>query len=297
MSMEVLLKAPAKLNLHLGIHPRRDVRGYHRADSLMVAVGLFDEVRIWERASGSGLSLSLSEDVGVPAERNTVWVAAQRLCEACDRPKDYAIDVRKAIPVQSGLGGSSSDAAGVILGLCRLWGVDVGDRRVMDVARSVGADVPFFLRPRPSLFAGVGDVLEQTLPEIKGLPIVLVRPRDGVSTPAAYRAFDEAPIKPRSPEAMCRAVGQRDAAAIAAALYNNLALAAVRLVPACADVVSWLKMQPGVLGAQVTGSGSCTFGICERADVAAEVAARAYGLREGWWTFACETVGLGAQFC
>ena len=297
MSTEVLVKAPAKLNLHLGIHPGRDARGYHRADSLMVAVSLFDEVRIRERASGSGLSLSLSEDVGVPAEQNSAWVAAQRLCEAYDRPDDYAIDVRKAIPVQSGLGGSSSDAASVILGLCQLWGVDACDWRVVDVARSVGADVPFFLQPRPSLLAGAGDVLERTLPELRRLPIVLVRPREGVSTPVAYRAFDEEPTEPRSPEVLCRAIEQGDAAAIAAALYNNLAPAAVRLVPACADVVSWLKAQPGVLGVQVTGSGSCAFGICACADVAAEVAARAHGMREGWWTFACETVGLGAQFC
>ena len=297
MSTEVLVKAPAKLNLHLGIHPGRDARGYHRADSLMVAVSLFDEVRIRERASGSGLFLSLSEDVGVPAEQNSAWVAAQRLCEAYDRPDDYAIDVRKAIPAQSGLGGSSSDAASVILGLCQLWGVDACDRRVVDVARSVGADVPFFLRPRPSLLTGAGDVLERTLPELRRLPIVLVRPRDGVSTPAAYRAFDDEPTEPRSLEALCRAVEQGDAVAIAAVLYNNLALAAVRLVPACADVVSWLKAQPGVLGAQVTGSGSCAFGICACADVAAEVAARVHGMREGWWAFACETVGLGAQFC
>lgn len=297
MRTEVLVRAPAKLNLHLGIHPGGDARGYHRADSLMVAVSLFDEVRVRACAAGSGLSLSLSEDVGVPVEENTAWVAAHRLCEALGRPEDYAIDVRKAIPAQSGLGGSSSDAAGVILGLCHLWGVDAGDPRVVAVARSVGADVPFFLQPRPSLLTGAGDVLERVLPERRGLPVVLVRPSEGVATSAAYRAFDEEPTEPRAPEAMCRAVAHGDVAAIVAALSNNLAPAAMRLVPACADAVSWLKAQPGVLGAQVTGSGSCAFGICAGADAAAGAATRARELHGDWWTFSCETVGLDSQFC
>ena len=295
MGVEVLVKAPAKLNLHLGIHPGRDARGYHRADSLMVAVSLFDEVRVRACEAGMGLSLSLSEDVGVPVEKNTAWIATKRLCEAFGRPEDYAIDVRKAIPAQSGLGGSSSDGASVILGLCHLWGVDADDPRVAAVARSVGADVPFFLQPRPSLLAGAGDVLARTLPELVGLPLVLVRPPEGVSTPAAYRAFDDVPTDPRAPEAMCRAIEQGDAGAIAAALYNNLAPAAMRLVPACADAVAWLKAQPGVLGAQVTGSGSCAFGVCASADAAAEASAREQ--HGDWWTFSCETVGLGSQFC
>lgn len=297
MRTEVLVRAPAKLNLHLGIHPGRDARGYHRADSLMVAVSLFDEVRVRACAAGSGLSLSLSEDVGVPVEENTAWVAAHRLCEAFGRPEDYSIDVRKAIPAQSGLGGSSSDAASVILGLCRLWGMDVDAPRVVAVARSVGADVPFFLQPRPSLLTGAGDVLERMLPELKGLPIVLVRPSAGVSTSEAYRTFDEAPTEPCSPKAMFQAVERGDVGAVAAALHNNLAPAAMRLVPACADAVSWLKAQPGVLGAQVTGSGSCSFGICASADAAVGAAARAREHHGDWWICACETVGLDSQFC
>ncbi len=287
------LLAPAKLNVHLGIHPGRDERGYHKADSVMVGVALADRMII---QSADALSLTTSVDCGVPQERNTVFRAARALCQAFGRPEGYAIHVQKNVPSQAGMGGASSDAASVLLGLCTLWDQDPLDERVVAVARGVGADVPFFLTLNPALLTGAGDVLAEEFPVLPDVPIALVRPDAGVSTVEAYRAFDEDPIEPPSPEAMCAALRASDATAVAAALYNNLEPAANRLAPVTAEVRAWLEAQAGVVAAQLTGSGSCVFAFCESHEAAARVAKDAQETRK-WWSCATTTVGVGYQFC
>ncbi len=290
-SVDVL--APAKLNLHLGIHPGRDERGYHRADSVMIALQLADAVHI-QRADS--LSLTTSVDCGVSPERNTVFRAAQRLGEALGRSDGWAIHVEKHVPSQAGMGGASSDAASTLLGLCRLWDVDPLDARVVDVARSIGADVPFFLTLAPALLTGAGDVLERQFPFLGDVPVALVRPDAGVSTVEAYREFDRAAHEPQSSERMCAALQAGDVAGVAAALYNNLEPAANRLVPVTAEVRAWLQGRPGVLGAQLTGSGSCVFAICESDRAACEIARDAREAKN-WWACATKTVGGDARFC
>lgn len=310
-SAEVTLDAPVKVNLHLGIHPGRDERGYHRADSVMIALAVGDRVRVAlpapdapEAAEAAqapgGVLLRMSEDVGVDPTHNTAWQAAARFREAFHVSAPVLVQVTKRVPPQSGLGGSSSDAASVLLALAQLCGVPAdepgGEERLAAIARSIGADVPFFLEPRPTYLVGAGDVVKESFPELPGLPVVLVRPRDGVSTAAAYRAFDARPSLPASPEPMLAALRDGDAMAVAAALHNNLQAAAMRIVPEDSDVLAWLERQPGVLAAQVTGSGSCVFGICETRRAARRVAAAAQDAKD-WWSCATITVGKGAQFC
>ena len=311
-SAEVTLDAPVKVNLHLGIHPGRDERGYHRADSVMIALAVGDRVRVAlpapdapEAAQAAqapgGVLLRMSEDVGVDSQHNTAWQAAARFREAFHIAAPVLVEVTKRVPPQSGLGGSSSDAASVLLALAKLCGVPKegepgGEERLAAIARSIGADVPFFLEPRPTYLVGAGDVVKESFPELPGLPVVLVRPREGVSTAAAYRAFDARPSLPASPEPMLAALRDGDAMAVAAALHNNLQAAAMRIVPEDSDVLAWLERQPGVLAAQVTGSGSCAFGICETHHAAARVAAAAQDAKD-WWSCATKTVGKRADFC
>jgi 4-diphosphocytidyl-2-C-methyl-D-erythritol kinase len=267
----VTLRAPVKVNLHLGIHPGRDDRGYHRADSVMIALALGDIVRVGNLSDGvdlareaKGVQLRMSEDVGIPFHKNTAWLAASRLRETLRRDDRVVVSVEKSVLPKSGLGGSSSDAASVLIALSRRWGVDPTSETVVSVARSVGADVPFFLDPAPSYLSGAGDVLTESFPALANVPVVLVRPSEGVSTAAAYAAFDEAPTTPPSPDAMCAALRAGDLAAVADNLYNNLGPVACRLVPDDEMIMAWLGAEPGVLATQVCGSGSCVFAASRR---------------------------------
>lgn len=284
----VVVRAPAKVNLHLGVHEGRDARGYHRADSLMVAVSLYDEVSVED---ASALTVACGQDVGCDVERNSCWRAALAFADALGREPRVAVWVEKAIPWQSGLGGASSDAAATILGMARLWGVDEDDLRLRAAAASVGADVPFFLDPVPTLLGGVGDEPLERFPHASRLSLVLARPEGpGVSTPAAYAAFDRDPQPLPDPGPLCGLLGDGGTAAgVAARLANNLAPAALGLHPGAAACLRWLAGQEGVLGAQLTGSGSASFAVCRGAAAARAVAecARSRGI----WAAAVETLG------
>lgn len=290
---EVVLEAPAKVNLYLGVHAERDARGYHRVDSIMVAHSLADLVRV---EPAERLSVSNVPAAGFPQESNTAYRAAVLMGELAGREPAVRVTIEKHVPEQSGMGGSSSDAAAVIRALCQLWGLEPLAPEVLRVASRVGADVPFFLDPVPTLLAGAGDVPEERFPVLDGVPLVLVRPAGpGVSTKAAYAAFDETHGEAASPEPMLAALRGGDARAVPAALANNLDPIACRLLPADAEVRAWLLAQPGVLGGQVSGSGSSVFGICESADAAEGIARMAK--TRGWWAETAKTVSRARQIC
>ena len=281
----ITLTAPGKLNLHLGIYEGRDERGYHRADSIMVAIALYDEVTV---SAADAVSVNTTPELDVPERRTVVARAARALAAEFGITTGAQIDVVRHIPDKSGLGSASTDAATAIRALCALWGIDSADPRVVSVARGVGADVAFFLDPVPSWLDGVGDCLREEFPPLPNVPVVLVRPVGGVSTPEAYAEFDRLPTAPADPSAMCDALRASDVRAVAAALFNNLEPPACRIEPEEATVVEWLRAHPGIMAAQVTGSGSCTFGLCESAEVAARVADEA--LERGWWACATHTI-------
>lgn len=285
--------APCKVNLHLGIHPTVDERGYHYADSVMAPVGLFDEVVIDDAPF---FSVRYEPALGIPPEKSSVWKAATMLAEELYAGLNLRIDVKMNIPEAAGLGGSSADAGAVLRALAERWGLDPLDSRVVGVARRVGADVAFFLKPRPSLFLGAGDLLAESFYGA-ALPIVLVKPDGaGVSARAAYQEFDRSPIEPGSVAPMCGALRSGDADAVREHLYNNLAPAAKALQPGSAEAEAWLAAQPEVGRAMVSGSGSCVFALPQTLEDARAVARRAKD-EQGWWSFATLTVGTPEEIC
>jgi len=295
-----IIKIPCKVNLHLGIHTQKDQRGYHKVDSLMVPVALYDTVVVDDAPE---LTVTHEPQLCVLPERTTTWKAAVLLANKLGISPDVSIDVQVHIPEKAGLGGSSADAAATLYLLAQRWGIDPLDSLVVEVAKAVGADVAFFLDPRPSLMLGAGDMLVETYTSTIDAPLAIVLPAEtGVVTKEAYDQFDASPIAPESYEnlsALLRAAGQ-DAASIelapdnaaaskqfiqqvASLLFNNLAPAAKSLKPQVAEVEKWLKAQPGVLGAQVSGSGSSSFALCESQDAANAIAAAAQA--KGWRGF------------
>ena len=294
------IKIPCKVNLHLGIHAQKDQRGYHKVDSLMVPVALFDTVVVDDAPE---LTVTHEPQLCVLPERTTTWKAAVLLANKLGVSPDVSIDVQVHIPEKAGLGGSSADAAATLYLLAQRWGIDPLDPLVVEVAKAVGADVAFFLDPQPSLMLGAGDTLVETYTSTIDAPLAIVLPAEtGVVTKEAYDQFDASPIAPESYEnlsALLRDAGQ-DAAGmepapdkatadeqfiqqVASLLFNNLAPAAKLLKPQVAEVEEWLKVQPGVLGAQVSGSGSSSFALCESQDAADAIAAAAQA--KGWRGF------------
>ena len=294
------IKIPCKVNLHLGIHTQKDQRGYHTVDSLMVPVALYDTVVVDDAPE---LTVTHEPQLCVLPERTTTWKAAVLLANKLGVSPDVSIDVQVHIPEKAGLGGSSADAAATLYLLAQRWGVDPLDPLVVEVAKAVGADVAFFLDPRPSLMLGAGDTLVETYASTVDAPLAIVLPAEtGVVTKEAYDQFDASPIAPEPYEqlsALLRDAGQDVAGMgsapdnvdaskqfiqqVASLLFNNLAPAAKSLKPQVAEVEEWLKAQFGVLGAQVSGSGSSSFALCESRDAANAIAVTAQA--KGWRGF------------
>ena len=291
MERPLLLQAPAKINLYLGVHAERDARGYHRVTSLMCALDLADELRV---TPAPELAVTFDPPIDAPAEKTAVWKAATRLGEEFGNKPQVHIVVTRRVPVQAGLGGASADAAAALVALCELWGIRATDERVAAVARGVGADVPFFLYGGPLLLEGAGDVPSERFDLGRAeLPVALVRADGpGVPTPEAYATWDADPVPEGPVEPLARALRARAWCAVPALISNNLAPVAERLSPACGEVRRWLAAQPGANAALVSGSGSCCYALCASASDAARIAVDARA--RGWWGCATKLTELGA---
>lgn len=285
----VVVSAPAKVNVYLGVSGARDERGYHQLDTVMMTVGLADLVEV---APADRLCVEMPGAACAETD-NTCYKMARAAGEAFGFEPAVRVRLEKSIPAEAGLGGGSADAAATLVALNELYGLGASPEDLRCVAARVGADVPFFLDGAPAWYVGAGDVLRQTFGPVEGA-VVLVRPAGhGVSTPAAYAAFDARPVAAGPIEPVLDAARAGDCTSMAKGMSNNLDPVARRLLPACAEAAAWLEGQAGVVGSQVTGSGSCVFGVCEDDAAARRIAEAARG--QGWWSAATRFQGAGAR--
>ncbi len=280
-------RAPAKVNLYLHVTGRRAADGYHLLDSLAVFGPAADLV---EAAPGQDLSLRVEgpEAGALAAEPdNLVLRAARALAAAAGiAAPGAALRLVKRLPVASGVGGGSSDAAAALRALDRLWGLGGGPGAagLAAIAEGLGADVPVCLgAPAPARMGGIGEVVSPA-PALPGFALLLVNPRLALPTPAVFRARAATASGFTPPAAL--PARWPDAAALArdlAGLRNDLEAPAIGLCPAVAEVLAALRAQSGCLLARMSGSGATCFGIFARA---AEADRAAAALPAGWWTAA-----------
>lgn len=280
------LIAPAKVNLLLHVKGRR-ADGYHLVDTTMHALMLHDVLRMkTEHVDGLPIHLTTRAfeglpELDVPPEKNIVYKAITRLADAVGHKlgegETVRVHIEKHIPAQAGLGGGSSDAAAALVGAARLWGIDKDDARIEEVAATLGADVPFFLRGGCAEYDGVGEHYVRELQPMRSY-IVLAKPEGGVSTAQSYRLFDENPVA--IPAQDCEDARKANRAQDVP-LRNNMAAASEKLLPAIADVRMFLSVQEGVQAAMMSGSGAAVFALCDSLDVATAVASKAQA--KGWW--------------
>ena len=268
--------APAKVNLSLLVTGRRD-DGYHLLDSVVVFGPVADIVHA-RPADGLSLTLAGPFAAGLGAEPdNLVLRAARALAAWAGRPPGAALVLEKHLPVASGIGGGSADAAATLRVLCRLWQLSPPPEDLARLALRLGADVPVCLASRPARMTGVGEGL-LPLPPPPRCGLLLVNPGVAVSTAAVFRACT-APFS----SSVALPGAWPDAASFAAAmagLGNDLEQPALRLAPVIGDVLSALRALPGCLLARMSGSGATCFGLF--ADPA-EAARGAAMLPAGWW--------------
>jgi 4-diphosphocytidyl-2-C-methyl-D-erythritol kinase len=296
VSDAVRVAAPAKLNLYLHVVGRRD-DGYHRLDSLAAFAAAGDELTF---APASDLSLVIDGPFGpdlVADDSNLVLRAARALAADCGRGPTAAIRLTKRLPVASGIGGGSADAAATLRGLDRLWGTDLPHARLARIALELGADVPVCLAGVPSFFGGIGEEIALAGP-LPPAHLVLVNPRKPLATAAVFRARAASPMGSRYSEPDRWAAVLPDAVALAGMLAkrrNDLTDAAIGLLPEIADVLAILERQPACLIARLSGSGATCFGLFESRGAARESAAAIASARPDWWVVATHLTAAAAE--
>ncbi len=264
-------RAPAKVNLYLHVVGRR-ADGYHLLDSLVVFAGACD---VLHAETAGTLSLTLAGPFGgtLAAEPdNLVLRAARALGGGGAR-----LTLEKHLPVASGIGGGSADAAAALRLLPRLWGTAPATPAQ---ALALGADVPVCLGSTACRMGGVGEVLAPA-PVLPACGLALVNPGAAVATQAVFRGRT-GPFSPVAP----LPAGWASAASMArdlGALGNDLEPAAAALCPSIADALAALRAAPGCLLARMSGSGATCFGLFET-PAHAEAAAGLCG-RDGWWVW------------
>ncbi len=278
--MPVRRAAPAKLNLYLHVLGRRE-DGYHRLDSLVAFADIADAVTA---RMAPALSLEITGPFagalqGDPRE-NLVWRAAVALAARAGIEPKAAITLEKNLPVASGIGGGSSDAAAALKALGELWRLDLGERKFQGLAQSLGADVPVCLFGEAAWLGGIGEAVVPA-PTLPPCSVVLVNPGLSLATSAVFQAragaFSE-PARFETPPA--------DAAALARLLEvrrNDLTHPAVALVPEIAQVVRALEAEPDALIARMSGSGATCFALFAAEDAAHASARCLRALHPGWW--------------
>lgn len=270
------LPAPAKLNLFLHVTGRRD-DGYHLLDSLMVLLDFGDTIRLTLR--DDGLVRRNTPIEGVSEQEDLMVRAAESLRAETGCPLGVSIGIDKRIPMGGGMGGGSSDAASVLLGLNRLWDLGLPRGALMRIGLALGADVPFFVFGRHAHMRGIGEMLAAvSLPRVA---FVIAVPPVGTATRDVFAAPD---LVRDSPASGCAAFelshGRNDLQAVAVTKQRAIGTALRAL-----DAVAFEEAERVALSsARMTGSGSAVFRILDRAFPASAEAWRAAGTdeRDGW---------------
>ncbi|MEZ6048448.1 MAG: 4-(cytidine 5'-diphospho)-2-C-methyl-D-erythritol kinase [Planctomycetaceae bacterium] len=275
----VLMRAPAKLNLHLQVLGRR-TDGFHDLETVMVKLALHDTLRLSKLSSSSSedpshINLSVlacapffQQAAGslplIPTDERNLVVRAARLLQfetGCTAGAD--IELYKRIPVEAGLGGGSSDAAATLVGLNQLWGLSLSVTELETLAAKLGSDIPFFINTHTAaLCRGRGELITP-IPVRCNFPVLLAQPENGLSTPAVFKKWGEinAVSDQHSVGPILDALRLGKSATVSHLLSNALQSPAEHLSPQLLQLTSLLRKfnLPGFL---MTGSGSCCFGLC-----------------------------------
>lgn len=259
------VRMPAKINLCLGVGPRRR-DGFHELATVFQAVDLYDKISV-RQAADITLTMPGSESENLPLGDKNLAVKAAKLLRLRHGSPDMGVHIEntKKIPVAGGMAGGSGNAAGVLLACNKLWGLDLSDEQLHALALELGSDVPFMLSGGTALGFGRGEELTQ-LPHSGKLNWVLATNRQGLSTPRVFETFDAmgANGDVSSPDDLVQALKRPDADAVAGLLRNDLQPAALSMRP---DLKNILKagIEAGALSGLVSGSGpTCVFLVKDR---------------------------------
>jgi 4-diphosphocytidyl-2-C-methyl-D-erythritol kinase len=290
--MKLVFKTPAKINLGLFILGKRS-DGYHDLETLFQMVSLYDTVELESLEKQIEL---VCDDPKVPTDESNLMIRAARLLQEAVPEKTglgCRMVLKKKIPMGAGLGGGSGNAAGVLMGLNRLWDLKLKSAQLSKIAARLGSDIPFFLCAPSALGQGRGERLTPLQPP-KKFHVILVFPRVSMATAEVYQALNfDLTKNSKNIKILREFFSQSNIISLGAHLHNDLEPIVIKRLPVVESIKGKLRSLSAA-GTLVSGSGSTVFGIFEDSKAAEQAFARCR--EEDWDTFLTETVSSFSEF-
>ena len=258
--------SPAKVNLFLKVISKR-LDGYHNIISIVDIISLFDVIHFEEILDDI---VNVKDDKGILPDgmANTMYRAAIALKERFKITSGIDIYIEKNIPIGSGLGGPSSNAAAVLKELAKIWKISISEAEFYEIGKSIGADVPLFLYGKPCIMRGIGDEISPI--ELPNLWYLIIYPNVSIST---RRVYEDLKIVLTKKQNDIKLVAKfNNAREVCAILENDLERIGILLCPVIQTIKDRL-IEAGACGALMSGSGSSVFGIFENEEEAGQALA------------------------
>ena len=250
--MKVL--APAKVNIALNVVGRME-NGYHELDMIMAPISLFDELNI-QPIHGSE-DIILCDGAQLP-EKNTIQKSIDLLRDTYGFENHYLVEVKKSIPMQAGLAGGSADAAAVLKAINEIEQLHLDEAALIDLGKRIGADVPFCLVNQWARVQGIGEKIRRLDCDWK-FDIVLVKPKEGVSTPASFAIWDSKENKELDVDIVEAALVQKNEELLYTTMVNDLEPIGQELLPVLNAIKEDMN-DLGIVRVMMSGSGSSMMG-------------------------------------
>ncbi|GJL86003.1 MAG: 4-diphosphocytidyl-2-C-methyl-D-erythritol kinase [Micavibrio sp.] len=279
--------APAKINLYLHVTGRLD-NGYHTLDSMVGFADIGDEIRIEPATLDFAFNVqgpyanafSPKEIDASPNSSNLAVQAAWAISRAAQKIPDVKITLTKNLPLASGLGGGSADAAAIIWGLLEWWGVSRQSSYLPSLLATLGADVPACLNCEASRLRGIGDIIDP-VPPMPEIPIVLVNPGKSCPTGQVFSRYNG---QFREPEKLPETLGTlEELTDFIGPKNNDLYGPACKVVPEIENVLRAIDAQAGCRLARMVGAGATCFGLFETEKQAGDAAKNLGEENPDWW--------------
>ena len=254
------LKAYAKINLGLDVVRKRE-DGYHEVRMIMQTVNLYDRIEM-DRTEDGVIRTETNLPFVPDGEGNLAWRAAKLLLDEKGIKDGVTIKIRKYIPVAAGMAGGSTDAAAVLFGVNKMFGLGLSIKELMECGVKLGADIPYCLMRGTALSEGIGEELTP-LPQIPQCQVLIAKPGISVSTKVVYESLDAMELKQEDHpdiDGMIEAINRQNIHEIAGKFGNVLELVTAGKYPVIGEIEQVMK-EEGAVNAMMSGSGPTVFGL------------------------------------
>lgn len=252
------IRSFAKINISLNITKKRE-DGFHEIDSVMLPISMHDSLIVSKLKNATDNYVTIDDFSIGSFSYNLATFSIEKLKSAYHFDDKFRVLIHKVIPIQAGLGGGSSNAACTMKAVNSMLKLGATDEELIELSKSLGCDIPFFIKCKPARVQGVGEILNPI--NIKNNYFVLiVKPEAGCSTKEIYALSDELELKTCNLDNVVRALEEGDDELLEANMYNALQEPAIKKVPQIQTIIDELKGK-GLRIVQVTGSGSAVFAL------------------------------------